>query len=134
MFNIPNFMNIYDFLKKNEKSFALHELQKFRNNYGLHPDYLFLMSKYLILELRYYQSIDTLLASLKIDKDIMFLLKKNFEASKKELINEKFILLNYLFKLIKNDELFNASKEIKTPIQQNEFVEKLSNLLPGVKF
>ena len=65
MFNITNFENIYDLIKKNKKDAAYQKLNLFRKQYSLHPDYLFLMSNYLILDFRYYQSIDSIVASLK---------------------------------------------------------------------
>ena len=89
-----NFESIYDLIEKNDKVLSQKELALSRIRYALHPDYLFLMSKYLILDKRYYQSIDALLGSLKLDKDEFFLVKNNFEASKEELITK--MLLNKL--------------------------------------
>ena len=69
MFRIENFESIYNLIEKNDKVLSQKELALSRIRYALNPDYLFLMSKYLILDKRYYQSIDALLGSLKLDKD-----------------------------------------------------------------
>jgi len=133
MFNIKNFDYIYDLIKKNKKIEAYQKLNSFRKQYSLHPDYLFLMANYLILDFRYYQSIDTIVASLKIDKDDMFLLKNDFEKSEEKLIVEKFNLLSYLFNMIDNKLLFNEIKNLKTLNEKNNFIKKLSKLMPGIR-
>jgi len=91
------------------------------------------MANYLILDFRYYQSIDTIVASLKIDKDDMFLLKNDFEKSEEKLIVEKFNLLSYLFNMIDNKLLFNEIKNLKTLNEKNNFIKKLSKLMPGIR-
>ena len=133
MFNIKNFDYIYDLIKKNKKIEAYQKLNSFRKQYSLHPDYLFLMANYLILDFRYYQSIDTIVASLKIDKDDMFLLKNDFEKSEEKLIGEKFNLLSYLFNMIGNKLLFNEIINLKTLNEKNNFIKKLSKLMPGIR-
>ena len=65
MFRIESFESIYNLIEKNDNFSSQRQLALFRKKYALHPDYLFLMSKYLILDKRYYQSIDALLGSLK---------------------------------------------------------------------
>lgn len=133
MFNIENFESIFNLIEKNDKFSSQKQLALLRKKYALHPDYLFLMSKYLILDKRYYQSIDTLLGSLKLDKDELFLVKNNFEASKEELITKKIQLIGKLFNLIGNMELSIEASKIKSENERNNYVNKLSKLMPGVK-
>ena len=133
MFRIENFKSIYNLIQKNDKVLSQKELALSRIRYALNPDYLFLMSKYLILDKRYYQSIDALLGSLKLDKDEFFLVKNNFEASKEELITKKIQLLSELFNLIGNMELSIDASKVKSKEEQNNYVNKLSKLMPGVK-
>ena len=133
MFKIENFESIYNLIEKNDKVLSQKELALLRTRYSLHPDYLFLMSKYLILDKRYYQSIDALLGSLKLDKDELFLVKNNFEASKEELITKKIQLIGKLFNLIGNMELSIEASKVKSGEERNNYVNKLSKLMPGVK-
>ena len=133
MFRIENFESIYNLIEKNDKVLSQKELALSRIRYALNPDYLFLMSKYLILDKRYYQSIDALLGSLKLDKDEFFLVKNNFEASKEELITKKIQLFSELFNLIGNKELSLEASKIKSKNELNNYVKKLSKLMPGVK-
>ena len=133
MFRIENFELIYNLIEKNDNFSSQRQLALLRKRYALHPDYLFLMSKYLILDKRYYQSIDTLLGSLKLDKDELFLVKNNFKKSKEELITKKIQLIGKLFNLIGNMELSIEASKIKSENERNNYVNKLSKLMPGVK-
>ena len=133
MFNIENFESIFNLIEKNDKFSSQKQLALLRKKYALHPDYLFLMSKYLILDKRYYQSIDALLGSLKLDKDELFLVKNNFEASKEELITKKIQLIGKLFNLIGNIGLSIEASKVKSEEELDNYVNKLSKLMPGVK-
>ena len=133
MFRLNEFNLIFDLIEKKEKISSQTKLAYYRKEYGLHPDYLFLMSKYLILDQRYYQSIDTLFLSLKINCDEFFLIKNNFEASSDKITLLKFNLISHLFKLIDNNELSLEANSIKTFSDQKKFINKLSKLMPGVK-
>ncbi len=133
MFNIENFESIFNLIEKNDKFSSQKQLALLRKKYALHPDYLFLMSKYLILDKRYYQSIDALLGSLKLDKDELFLVKNNFKKSKEELITKKIQLIGKLFNLIGNMELSIEASKVKSGEERNNYVNKLSKLMPGVK-
>ena len=133
MFRIESFESIYNLIEKNDNFSSQKQLALFRKRYALHPDYLFLMSKYLILDKRYYQSIDALLGSLKLDKDELFLVKNNFEASKEELITKKMQLIGKLFNLIGNIELSIEASKVKSEEERNNYVNKLSKLMPGVR-
>ena len=133
MFKIKDFSLIFDLLERKEKILAQKKLTYYRQAYGLHPDYLFLMSKYLVLDKRYYQSIDTLLASLKINIDVFFLTKNNFECSDDTVTLFKFKLMSHLFKLINDSQLSIEANSIKSVNDQENFIIKLSELMPGVK-
>ncbi len=133
MFNIENFESIYNLIEKNDKFSSQKQLAVLRKKYALHPDYLFLMSKYLILDKRYYQSIDALLGSLKLDKDEFFLVKNNFKKSKEELITKKIQVIGKLFNLIGNIELSIEASKVKSEEELDNYVNKLSKLMPGVK-
>ena len=133
MFRIENFESIYNLIEKNDKVLSQKELALSRTRYALNPDYLFLMSKYLILDKRYYQSIDALLGSLKLDKDELFLVKNNFEASKEELITKKIQVIGELFNIIGNKELSIEASKVTSTEERNNYVDKLSKLMPGVK-
>jgi len=133
MFRIENFESIYNLIEKNDKVLSQKELALSRIRYALNPDYLFLMSKYLILDKRYYQSIDALLGSLKLDKDEFFLVKNNFEASKEELITKKIQVIGELFNIIGNKELSIEASKVTSTEERNNYVDKLSKLMPGVK-
>ncbi len=134
MFNIKEFKKIYNLLKEEKKVEANNHLISFRIKYALHPDYLFLMSEYLLLEERVYQAIDTLHTSLLIDYDDMFLLKNNFEKSSVKLINKKMQLFAKLFKIINNQELLKIVDEANSDQKILFFFNKLQELMPGIGF
>ncbi len=134
MFNIKDFEEIHKLLKNNNTKKANSNLISFRDKYALHPDYLFLMAEYLILEDRIYQAIDTIHSSLLVDYDDIFLLKKNFEKSKEDLIEKKFQLLTKLFKIINNHELSEQANKADTKEKKLIFFNKLQKLMPGVGF
>ena len=133
MFKIKDFNLIFDLLEREEKVSAQKKLAYYRKDYALHPDYLFLMSKYLVLDKRYYQSIDALLASLKINVDVHFLTKNNFECSNDTVTLLKFNFMSHLFKLIDDSELSIEANSIKSVNDQKNFIIKLSESMPGVK-
>ena len=133
MFRIENFKSIYNLIEKKDKFSSQKQLVPLRKRYALNPDYLFLMSKYLILDKRYYQSIDALLGSLKLDKDELFLVKNNFKKSKEELITKKIQLIGKLFNLIGNIDLSIEASKVKSEEELDNYVNKLSKLMPGVK-
>ena len=133
MFRIENFESIYNLIEKKDKFSSQKQLVPLRRRYALNPDYLFLMSKYLILDKRYYQSIDALLGSLKLDKDELFLVKNNFQKSKEELITKKIQLMSELFNLINNMDLSIEASKVKSEEELDNYVNKLSKLMPGVK-
>ena len=77
MFNIKKFEQVYELLKKENVNESKKILLQLRDEYTLHPDYLFLMAEQLLLENRVYQAIDAIHSSLLIDYDDDFLKKIN---------------------------------------------------------
>ena len=134
MFNIKEFEIIYRLLKEGNRKEAQKNLVILRDKYTLHPDYLFLMAEYLILEERIYQAIDALHSSLLIDYDDAFLQENNFYKSTEELIKNKFKILGKLFKDINNNELALGAKEANTEDKRYLFFKKLQKIMPGVGF
>jgi len=134
MFSIKEFEKIYNLLKENNIKKANKDLISYRSKYALHPDYLFLMAEYLVLEDRIYQAIDTLHTSLLIDYDDIFLLKNNFDKSSKKLIDIKFELFSKLFRIINNTELLKQADEANNEQKRLSFFNKLQELMPGIGF
>ena len=134
MFNKKEFENIYKAIKNNKKDIAQNNLKLFREKYSLDPDYLYLMSEFLVLEKRFYQAIDTIHVSLLVENDDEFLLKNNFNKSSREIINKKFDLLGDLFKIVDIPELSVEAKNSNNPKDQEIFFQKLQKLMPGISF
>tara|TARA_B100001996_G_C18292640_1_gene451415 strand:- start:164 stop:580 length:417 start_codon:yes stop_codon:yes gene_type:complete len=134
MFSIKEFEKIYNLLKENNIKKANKDLISYRSKYALHPDYLFLMAEYLVLEDRIYQAIDTLHTSLLIDYDDIFLLRNNFDKSSKKLIDIKFELFSKLFRIINNTELLKQADEANNEQKRLSFFNKLQELMPGIGF
>ena len=134
MFNKKEFENIYKAIKNNKKDIAQNNLKLFREKYSLDPDYLYLMSEFLVLEKRFYQAIDTIHVSLLVENDDEFLLKNNLNKSSREIINKKFDLLGDLFKIVDIPELSVEAKNSNNPKEQDIFFQKLQKLMPGISF
>ncbi len=134
MFNIKKFEQVYELLQKENVNESKKILLQLRDEYTLHPDYLFLMAEQLLLENRVYQAIDAIHSSLLIDYDDYFLNKNKLNKSTKELIQSKFKLLHNLFKIIKNDELAKNAEMADTDDKKYLFFKKLQDLMPGVGF
>ena len=134
MFNIKKFEQVYELLQKENVNESKKILLQLRDEYTLHPDYLFLMAEQLLLENRVYQAIDAIHSSLLIDYDDDFLNKNKLNKSTKELIQNKFKLLHNLFKIIKNYELAKNAEMADTDDKKYLFFKKLQDLMPGVGF
>ena len=134
MFNIKKFEQVYELLQKENVNESKKILLQLRDEYTLHPDYLFLMAEQLLLENRVYQAIDAIHSSLLIDYDDDFLNKNKLNKSTKELIQSKFKLLHNLFKIIKNYELAKNAEMADTDDKKYLFFKKLQDLMPGVGF
>ena len=132
MFKIDKLQNLHNSI--NKKNFNLqNELAKCRKEYDLNPEYLYLMGLHLKYENRIYLAIDTLILSLKIDYNEIFLLKKNYEKCSQELINEKINLLNKLFNDIGNLKLLELNTKFKVNDEMTDVLSLFENIMPGIK-
>ena len=131
MFKIDKLKKIYKSI--NSENFDLKsELSKCRKEYDLNPEYLYLMALYLKSENRIYLAIDTLILSLKIDQDEIFLLKKNYEKCSNELLREKTTLLIKLFNEIGNLKLLELSNSFKVNKGIVNVLDSLKAIMPGI--
>ena len=131
MFKISKLQKLHNSI--NKKNFNLqNELAKYRKEYDLNPEYLFLMGLFLKLENRPYLAIDALILSLKIDNDEIFLLKKNYEKCSDDLIKKKLDLLLELFILIKNSDLVNLINKFKKNQNLEFFLKDIEEIMPGI--
>ena len=99
MFKILKFIKIQKFLDSDQNDIANKMLTDDRERYYMHPEYLFLMARYLKTTKKFYQAIDCLHASLQHNNDLNFLSKKNYEKSTNELVKEKILLILELSKI-----------------------------------
>ena len=74
----------------NQNDIANKMLIDDREQYYMHPEYLFSMARYLKTTKKFYQAIDCLHASLQHNNDLNFLTKKNYKKSTNELVKRKF--------------------------------------------
>ena len=131
MFKINKLQNLYNSI--NKKNFNLqNELAKCRKEYDLNPEYLYLMGLHLKYENRVYLAIDTLILSLKIDYDEIFLLKKNYDKCSDELIKEKINLLIKLFNEIDNLKLIELSNNFRGTEGIINVLNLLKTSMPGI--
>lgn len=133
MFKIPIFNKIQDFLDENQAAEASKLLTENREKYYMHPEYLFLMARYLKINKKFYQAIDCLHASLQHNNDAEFLKEKNYEKSSDSLVEQKISFIFMLSKAIKNEKLSNESEITLKNKNIKKFIEKLDFLMPGVK-
>ena len=133
MFKISKFIKIQKYLDNNQNDIANKMLIDDRERYYMHPEYLFLMARYLKTTKKFYQAIDCLHASLQHNNDLNFLTKKNYEKSTNELVKEKILLILELSKIIQNETLVAESEMALKNEDKQKFIEKLDLLMPGVK-
>ena len=133
MFKISVFNEVQEFLEINKNEEANKLLIQNREEYYMHPEYLFLMARYLKTTKKFYQAIDCLHASLQHNNDLNFLDKKNYEKSTNELVEEKILLILELSKIIQNKTLVAESEIALKNEDKQKFIEKLDLLMPGVK-
>lgn len=133
MFKILKFNEIQEFLDNNQNDKANKILIEEREQYYMHPEYLFLMARYLKATNKFYQAIDCLHASLQHNNDLNFLSEKNYDKSTNELVEKKILLIIELSKIIKNKILVIESEMTLKDQDNKKFIEKLDLLMPGVK-
>ena len=133
MFNNSEFNNAYNLIKNDKLNEANKLLIKLRSSFFLHPDYLFLMSLFLIKSKRTYLAIDTALLSLKVDNTEAVLKKHSYENSSNELIEERYLFLISMFKKIKNLELVDILEATKKNKNPTSFLLYLEKIMPGIR-
>ena len=130
MIDQKKFNDLEELLEDKNILFARKELMLLRKNLDLDPDYLYLMSKLLLLDNRPYLSIDAIILSIFFDTQDSFLIKKNFIKSNEKTRKKKRLFLIELSKLIFNNELERKALEISS---DNSLVEHLFDLMPGLR-
>ena len=133
MFNNSEFNNVYNLIKNDELNEANKLLIKLRSSFFLHPDYLFLMSLFLIKSKRIYLAIDTALLSLKVDNTEAVLKKHSYENSSNKLIEERYLFLISMFKKIKNLELVDILETAMKNKNPTSFLLYLEKIMPGIR-
>ena len=133
MFNNSEFNNVYNLIKNDELNEANKLLIKLRSSFFLHPDYLFLMSLFLIKSKRTYLAIDTALLSLKVDNTEAVLKKHSYENSSNKLIEERYLFLISMFKKIKNLELVDILETTMKNKNPKSFLLYLEKIMPGIR-
>ena len=133
MFKNKEFEIIYNLLKSKKFAEANQLLIDSRKFGVLHPDYLFLMSMFLIENERIYLSIDALLLSLKVDNSPAVMKKNNFENSSQELAKERYLILISMFERMKIHTLKDMLKNCLKKNDPKEFLEHLSKVMPGIR-
>ena len=133
MFNNSEFNNVYNLIKNDELNEANKLLIKLRSSFFLHPDYLFLMSLFLIKSKRTYLAIDTALLSLKVDNTEEVLKKHSYENSSNELIEERYLFLISMFNKIKNLELVDILETAMKNKNPTSFLLYLEKIMPGIR-
>ena len=133
MFNNTEFNNAYNLIKKDELNEANKILIKLRSSFFLHPDYLFLMSLFLIKSKRTYLAIDTALLSLKVDNTEEVLKKHSYENSSNKLIEERYLFLISMIKKIKNLELVDILEATMKNKNPTSFLLYLEKIMPGIR-
>ena len=132
MFSNSEFNNAYNSIKKDELNEANKILIRLRSSFYLHPDYLFLMSLFLVKSKRTYLAIDTALLSLKVDNTEAVLKKHGYENSSNELIEERYLFLISMFKKIKNLELVEILETTMKNKNPTSFLLYLEKIMPGI--
>ena len=128
--NKNQFENIENTIENKEIEKAREELASIRKNLDNDPDYLYLMSKFLVLDGRFYIAIDALILSLQNNFREEFLIRKNFSKSSKEITDKKIELLSKIFEIIENKDLSKKCLEFKN---DKQLLDYLIKLMPGLK-
>ena len=130
MIDQNKFNDLEELLDDKNILFARRELALLRKNLDLDPDYLYLMSRLLLLDNRFYLSIDAIILSLYINTRDDYLNKRNFIKSTEKTNKKKRLLLSELAKLIANEEL---EKNVYNIQDDKVLTEHLFNLMPGLR-
>jgi hypothetical protein len=133
MFKKKEFEAVYNLLTKKELAQANQILINLRQSGVPHPEYLFLMSLFLMETGRTYLAIDSLLLSLKLDNTPEAMMKNNFESTSEQLAKKRYETLISLFEKIKINDLKNMVIEAMEKNDASKFLEHLSKVMPGIR-
>ena len=133
MFKKKELEKVYDLLMKNELAKANNLLINLRQVGLLHPEYLFLMSLFLMETGRTYLAIDSLLLSLKIDNTPDVMIKNNFEGTTTTLIKKRYETLISAMEKIKINDLKNMVIKAMEKNDASELLEHIKKVMPGIR-
>tara|TARA_Y100000389_G_C17204412_1_gene385281 strand:+ start:271 stop:681 length:411 start_codon:yes stop_codon:yes gene_type:complete len=133
MFKKKELETVYNLLIKKELTQANNLLINLREVGLLHPEYLFLMSLFLIETDRTYLAIDSLLLSLKIDNTPEVMKKNNFEGTTEKLVKKRYETLIFALEKIKINDLKNMVIKAMKKNNASDFLEHLSKVMPGIR-
>tara|TARA_B100001059_G_scaffold208897_1_gene221479 strand:- start:1109 stop:1525 length:417 start_codon:yes stop_codon:yes gene_type:complete len=133
MFKKKELEAVYNLLIKKELAQANNLLINLRKFGVLHPEYLFLMSLFLMETGRTYLAIDSLLLSLKVDNTAEVMKKNDFEGTSEELVKKRYETLISVLEKIKLMDLKNRAIEAMDNNDASEFLKHLSEVMPGIR-
>ena len=133
MFKKKELEAVYNLLTKKELAQANQILINLRQSGVPHPEYLFLMSLFLMETGRTYLAIDSLLLSLKLDNTPEVMMKNNFESTSEQLVKKRYEMLISSLEKIKINDLKNMVKEAMEKNDASKFLEHLSKVMPGIR-
>ena len=133
MFKKKEFETVYNLIIKKELAQANQILINLRQFGVLDPEYLFLMSLFLMETGRTYLAIDSLLLSLKVDNTPEVMMKNNFERTSEKLVKKRYEMLISVLKKIKINDLKNMVIEAMEKNDASEFLDHLSKAMPGIR-
>ena len=133
MFKKKELEAVYNLLTKKELAQANQILINLRQSGVPHPEYLFLMSLFLMETGRTYLAIDSLLLSLKLDNTPEVMMKNNFESTSEQLVKKRYETLISLLEKIKINDLKNMVIEAMEKNDASKFLEHLSKVMPGIR-
>ena len=133
MFKKKELETVYNLIIKKELAQANQILINLRKFGVLHPEYLFLMSLFLMETGRTYLAIDSLLLSLKVDNTPEVMMKNNFESTSEKLVKKRYETLISVLEKIKINDLKNMVIDAIEKNDASEFLGYLSKVMPGIR-
>ena len=133
MFKKKELETVYNLIIKKELAQANQILINLRQFGVLDPEYLFLMSLFLMETGRTYLAIDSLLLSLKVDNTPEVMMKNNFETTSEKLVKKRYETLISVFEKIKINDLKNMVIDAMEKNDASEFLDHLSKVMPGIR-
>ena len=133
MFKKKELETVYNLIIKKELAQANQILINLRQFGVLDPEYLFLMSLFLMETGRTYLAIDSLLLSLKVDNTPEVMMKNNFETTSEKLVKKRYETLISVLEKIKINDLKNMVIDAMEKNDASEFLDHLSKVMPGIR-